>query len=54
MVDAQSRRLPLLQETKNQLMRCLKDFGALHADGSQVVDVEEAPVVDLVGGHAPE
>jgi len=32
----------------------LEDFGALHTDGNQIVDVEEAPVVDLVGGHAPE
>ena len=31
----------------------LEDVLALHAQGGQVVDVEEPAVVDLVGGHPP-
>ena len=31
----------------------VEDLGILHADGGQLVDVEEAPVVDLLAGHAP-
>src|SRR5207244_2215949 len=29
-------------------------LGQFHADGREVVDVEEPPVVDFLGRHAPE
>ena len=31
-----------------------EDLGQLHADGRQLVDVEEAAVVDFLGGDPPE
>ena len=34
-------------------MRGGKDLPALHAQGGQLVDVEKAPVIDLIGGDAP-
>jgi hypothetical protein len=41
-------------ETKNEAVRLGKDVRVLHADGGQLIDVEEAPVVDFLAGYAPE
>src|SRR3984957_10104786 len=34
-------------------MRLLEYGLVLHAQGSEIIDVEEAPIVDLIGGDAP-
>ena len=52
-VDAQPVQLPLGQQPEDQAMGGFEDVLTLHAEGGQVVDVEEPPVVDLVGGHTP-
>ena len=46
--------LPFAQELEDQRVRGGEDLRALHAQGGQFVDVEEAAIVDLVGGDAPE
>ena len=40
--------------SKHKLMRGVEDLGQFHANGGEVVDIEEAPVVDFLRGHAPE
>ena len=35
-------------------MGFLKDDGKLHPDRRQMVDIEEAAIIDLIGGHPPE
>ena len=54
MVDAQAVDLALAQEAEDQLVRRVEDLRPFHAQGGQLVDVEEAAIVDLVGGDAPE
>ena len=34
-------------------MRFSEDLGVLHAQADQVIDIEEAAVIDLLTGHAP-
>ena len=53
-VDAQAGGEPVAQEPEHEPVRLREHRRLLHADGGQPVDVEEAPVVDLVAGHAPE
>ena len=45
--------LPSAQQPQDQLVRGGEDLRLLHAQGGQFVDVEEAAVVDLVGGDPP-
>src|SRR5262249_30220442 len=52
-VDAQTINLKVGQQAEDEPMRRFKDLLALHAQGGQVVDVEEAAIVDLVRGNAP-
>jgi hypothetical protein len=52
-VDAQAVHLAGRGQVERERLRGLEHVVALHAHGRQVVDVEEAPVVDLVGRHAP-
>src|SRR5512139_3599528 len=54
MVDAQARHGSLAHEAEHETVRRLEDRRILHADRRQLVDVEEAPVVDLVTGGLPE
>jgi hypothetical protein len=54
MVDAQAVRLALRDELHHAPMRRREDVLALGAQAGEIVDVEEAAVVDVVGGHAPE
>ena len=35
-------------------MRVLEYRRSLHPERGEAIDIEEAPVVDVVGGHAPE
>ncbi len=53
MVDAQAVDLAAGDEIEHQPVRRVEHLGALHAQRGQLVDVEEAAVVDLVGGDAP-
>ena len=53
MVDAQSVDPPARGQVERQSLRGLEHRAALDAQGRQFVDVEEAPVVDLVGRDAP-
>ena len=53
MVDAQAVDHPGRGEVERKSLRRLEHFLPLHAQGRQFVDVEKAPVVDVVGGHAP-
>ncbi len=53
MVDAQAVDLAVGGERQRERVRRLERGIVFHAQGSQIVDVEKAPVVDLVRGHAP-
>ena len=53
MVDPQPRNLSPQQHLKDQMMTLLEDAGVFHADRRQVVDVEEAAIVDLIAGNLP-
>ena len=52
-IDPQPVDLALGQQPQDQAVCGLEDLLALHAQGGQVVDVEEAAVVDLVGRDPP-
>ena len=52
MVDAQAVQHALAQQLEDQPMRVLEQLRQLHAQAGQLVDVEEAAVVDVVGGDA--
>ena len=53
MVDAQRVQVAVLQPLQHPRMRGFEDFGTFHAQRRQRVDVEEAPVVDVVARHVP-
>ncbi len=53
MIDAQSVHFALGDELEHQSVRRLEHRLVLHAQRRQIVDFEEAPVVDLVRRHAP-
>ena len=53
-IDAQAVDLARRDELEHEAVGRIEDRLVLHAEGGEVVDVEEAPVVDLVGGDAPE
>jgi hypothetical protein len=54
MIDAQTGCPALGQHSEDQLVGGLEDFGQLDSNGGQVIDVEEAPVIDLLSCHPPE
>ena len=53
-VDAQAVNGTVADELKGQPMRRLENLRQLDANRSEIVDVEEAPVIDLLRGDAPE
>ena len=53
MVDAEPGDDALADEAKDEPVRLREDAWVLGADGRQLVDVEEAPVVDLFPRHPP-
>ncbi len=53
MVHPDPPDLALADQAKDQLVACREDLGALHPDGGQIIDVEEAAIVDLIPGHPP-
>ena len=54
MVDPQPVEAAFVNQSKDEHMRRLEDLGALHANGRERIDVEEASKVDLFRSHAPE
>src|ERR1039457_5717705 len=52
MIDAQAIDCAVPHETQHAPMRVIEHFGQLYAEARQIVDVEEATVIDVVGGHA--
>jgi hypothetical protein len=52
-IDAQPVDLAGGREGEHETVRCLEHLLVLHAQRGEIVDVEEAPVVDLVRGDAP-
>src|SRR5258708_36735493 len=54
MIDPHSRYVAFAHEIEHQRVHRRKYFGILYPDCSQIVDIEEATVVDLVSGNTPE
>jgi hypothetical protein len=52
-IDAKPVHLPGGEEAERENVRFLEDVQVLHPDRRQGVDVEEAPVVDLLPRHTP-
>ncbi len=52
-VDAQTGDVPFADEAEDELMRGIEDLPVLDADTSEMVDVEETAVVDLLGRDTP-
>jgi hypothetical protein len=53
MVNAQPAHIASRQKIKDQIVCRFEDFGNLHANGSQMIDIKEATVVDFFGSGAP-
>ncbi len=53
MVDAKSVEFSLGDEFQDQLVGLVEDLFVLGAKGGEIVDIEEAAVVDVVGGDTP-
>ena len=52
MIDAQAVQHALAQQLEDQPVRVVEQLRQLHAQAGELVDVEEAAVVDVVGGDA--
>ena len=53
MIDPQPVHVAADQQLEHQAVTFREDLGVLHANGRQFVDVEETPIIDLVGGGLP-
>ena len=53
MVDAQSGHVASRKQLENELMSRFEHLRNFHSDCGEVVDVEEAPIVDFLGGGTP-
>ncbi len=53
MIDAQSGDPAIPGHSELQAVACLEDLGILHPQADEVIDAEEAPVVDHFQGHPP-
>ena len=53
MIDPEPGHDAVAHQPEDEAVGLLEDRGHLHANGGQLVDVEEPPVVDLLAGHAP-
>ena len=53
MIEPQTVDPPFRSERENVCMRPLEDGGKLHPYGGEIVDVEEATVIDLLARDAP-
>src|SRR5437016_1901217 len=54
MVDAQSGDRAGTDKIDQQLVRGGEDFWHFYADSSQIIDVEESSVINLLGCNAPK
>src|SRR5262249_41724335 len=54
MIDPESVDLSLAHELQNQRVRPAKNLLVLDAHGDQLVDVEEASIIDFFRGDLPE
>ena len=52
MVDAQTVEDAAFQKPEHKLVRVVEHLRQLHAQAGEIVDVEEAAIVDVVGGDA--
>ena len=50
MVDAQPVQRSVGQHREDEFMRVIEKLGELHAQAGEIIDIEEAPVIDLIGG----
>src|SRR5260370_1138234 len=53
-IDPQSAGHSFTDQPEDEVVRGFKDLGLLGADRGEVVDVEEAAIIDFVGGDTPE
>ena len=53
MVDAQAIQFVLAYQLEQQPVRGFEYLRILHSQGGEVVYIEESPIVDVIGGHAP-
>src|SRR5438132_11965132 len=53
MIDAQAIHFSVADELQNETMGGIENRLVLHSYTGQVVDVEEAAIVDVVRGHPP-
>src|SRR5215469_7756612 len=51
MVDAQSIEHPVAQQLEGEAVSVVKQLRQFHAQASELIDVEKAPVVDVIGGN---
>src|SRR5262249_56953727 len=54
MIDAETCHRSLTDEAEDQPVGLLEDRRLFHPDRRQFIDVEEAPVADLIAGYLPE
>ena len=52
MVDPQSIQHSVAQQLEREAVRVIEQLRQFHAQAGELVDVEEAPVIDVVGGNA--
>ena len=52
MVDAQAVERPVADQREDEAVGVVEQLRQLHADAGELVDVEEAAIVDVVGGDA--
>ena len=54
MVDAEPGHLSRADEAEDEAVRLGEDLRVFHADRGELIDVEEAPVIDFLTSNAPE
>jgi hypothetical protein len=52
-IDSQPGDPAVPGQSKEQAVTCLKNLGVFHPQTDEVIDAEEAPIVDHVLGHPP-
>src|SRR5579864_4451484 len=54
MIDSYPRDEALAQQPADELVGLREDQRIFHAQADQIIDIEEAAIVDLLSRHAPE
>ena len=52
MVDTQTIEHSVAQQLEDEAVRMIKQLGQFHAQAGELVDVEKAPIINVVGGNA--